>query len=266
MNKKYIAIVTGASSGIGREFLKLILKDSDICEIWAIARNKDRLELLKVKHGEKIHPLPIDLTDRKNYDIIKTMLFDAAANTNSNEKFTIKYLINCAGFAKFCSYDDISLDESLNMIDLNICALTAMGLLCLPYMERGCHIINMSSQAAFQPLPYQNIYSSTKAYVRNYTRALNTELKKRGITATAVCPGWMITGLYERALIGANPATNCFPGIVSPDVVAKKALRDAKNGKDISIYSLYVKAAHITAKFLPQKIMIKIWLKQQKIE
>ena len=74
------------------------------------------------------------------------------------KKCNIKYLINNAGFAKFCSYDDISIDESVNMIDLNVSGVVAMGLVCIPYMRKGSHIINVASQAAFQPLPYQNIY------------------------------------------------------------------------------------------------------------
>ena len=84
------------------------------------------------------------------------------------------------------------------MIDLNIRALVAMGLICLPYMPKGAHLINIASQASFFPLPYQNIYSSTKAFVRHYTRALNVELKDKGVSATAVCPGWISTGLFER--------------------------------------------------------------------
>ena len=147
----------------------------------------------------------------------------------------IRYLINNAGFAKFCSYDDISIDESINMIDLNISGVVAMGLVCIPHMKKGSHILNIASQASFQPLPYQNIYSSTKAFVRNYTRALNVELREKGITATAVCPGWMKTGLYDRGIIDAKKATTNFTNMVTPDVVAKKALADAEHGKDMSV-------------------------------
>ena len=150
------------------------------------------------------------------------------------------------------------------MIDLNVSGVVAMGLVCIPYMEHGSHIINIASQAAFQPLPYQNIYSSTKAFVRNYTRALNVELKDKGIAATAVCPGWMKTGLIDRGLIGAKKATKNFAGMVTPDVVAKKAISDADKGKDISVYSAYVKMCHLVAKILPQKVMMKLWLIQQK--
>lgn len=74
--------------------------------------------------------------------------------------------------------------------------------------EKGSHILNIASQASFQPLPYQNIYSSTKAFVRNYTRALNVELREKGITATAVCPGWMKTGLYDRGIIDAKKSNH----------------------------------------------------------
>lgn len=175
----------------------------------------------------------------------------------------IKYLINNAGFAKFCSYDDITIEESLNMIDLNISAVVAFGLICIPYMEKGSHIINIASQSSFFPLPYQNIYSSTKAFVRNYSRALNVELQEKQITATAVCPGWMKTELFDRGIVGAKKGTNKFSGMVTPDVVAKKALDDVRKGKDISVYGIYVKFTHLLSKLTPQKMMMKIWLMQQ---
>jgi len=141
-----------------------------------------------------------------------------------------------------------------------------MGLVCIPYMKKGSHMINIASQASFQPLPYQNIYSSTKSFVRNYSRALNVELKEKGICVTAVCPGWIKTDLYKRAEIGARKATTKYVGMVTPDKVAKKALKDAKKCKDISIYSLFTKISHIAAKLLPQRMMMKIWLKQQHLD
>ena len=76
-------------------------------------------------------------------------------------------------------------------------------------------------------------------------------------------PGWIKTDLYKRAEIGARKATTRYVGMVTPDKVAKKALKDAKKGKDISIYSLFTKISHVAAKLLPQRIMMKIWLKQQ---
>lgn len=258
MKKRNIAIVTGANSGLGKEFVKLLLKESDVSEIWAIARNEEKLQQLVQEFGEKIHTYSMDLTNRESIKQMETLLKDA--------DICVKYLVNNAGFAKFCSYDDISVEESVNMIDLNISAVVALGLVCIPYMEKGSHIINIASQASFQPLPYQNIYSSTKAFVRNYTRALNVELKDKGISATAVCPGWMKTGLFDRGSIGASKATTNFSGMVTPDVVAEKAMWDAKKKKDISVYGTYVKFTHVLSKILPQRMMMKIWLSQQKIK
>lgn len=258
MTKKQIAIVTGANGGLGKEFVKLLTEQKELDEIWAIARNQEKLALLSAECGEKIHSISMDLSDRTSYEELQRQL--------EENRVTVKYLINNAGFAKFCSYDDISIEESLNMIDLNIGAVVALGLLCIPYMEKGSHIINIASQASFFPLPYQNIYSSTKAFVRNYTRALHVELKEKGISATAVCPGWMKTDLFARGVIGAPKGTKNFSGMVTPDVVAKKALADAKKGKDISVYGLYVKFTHLLSKLMPQKMMMKVWLGQQGIK
>lgn len=258
MSKKNVAIITGASSGLGREFVKLMYKKEALDEIWVIARDKDKLEKLKSELGDKIVVISMDLSNVEN---IKTF-----GERKELDDCNILYLINNAGFAKFCSYGDLSVDESINMINLNISGVVAMCLVCIPHMSRGSHIINIASQAAFQPLPYQNIYSSTKAFVRNYTRALNIELKDAGITATAVCPGWIKTELFDRALIGAEKATKNFVNMVTPDVVAVKAVKDADKGRDMSVYSSYVKMCHFLAKILPQKTMMKIWLMQQKLK
>lgn len=257
MRRESIAIVTGANGGLGKEFVKLLLKEEGLSEIWAIARNEEKLKALQAEFGPKIRIFSMDLSDRANYPRIAEELKLRGA--------TVQYLVNNAGFAKFCSYDDISIDESLNMIDLNVSAVVALGLVCIPYMGEGSHIINIASQASFFPLPYQNVYSSTKAFVRNYTRALNVELKDKGIHAIAVCPGWMKTDLFKRGLIGAQKGSRNFSGMVTPDVVAAKAMQDAKRGKDISVYGLYVKSTHLLSKLMPQRMMMKVWLAQQKI-
>lgn len=253
--KHNIAIITGASSGLGKEFVRLLYSKKKIDTIWAIARNGNKLEKLKEEFDDKIKIFSLDLSDIKEIITFKDVL--------KEEKPNIRYLINSAGFGKFCSYKDLSIEESVNIIDLNCSGVVAMGLVCIPYMPKGSHILNIASQASFQPLPYQNIYSSTKAFVRNYSRALNIELKDKGISVTAVCPGWMKTAFFNRAKIGAKKATKNFKGIVRPDLVAKKALNDANRGKDMSVYSLYIKLNHLIAKLLPQKVMIKMWLKQQ---
>lgn len=255
---KKIAIITGASSGLGREFVRIIREKSEIDEIWAIARHKDRLTQLRRQMGHKVRPISMDVSDLARIKDLDSLL--------SSESAEVRYLINNAGYAKFCSYGDLNIEDSVNMIDVNISAVVAMGLVCIPHMSRGSHIINIASQAAFQPLPYQNLYSSTKAFVRNYTRALNIELKDKGITATAVCPGWLKTNLYSRARIGASKATRRFCGMTTPDKAARKAIRDADCGRDMSIYGFYVNFCHIATKLLPQRLIMAFWLWQQHID
>ncbi len=255
---KNIAIVTGASSGLGKEFVKLLINDKNIDEIFVLARSKDKLKELRSEYGDKIKPYPIDLSNPNN---IKNF-GDFLKRENSN----IKILINNAGFAKFCSYNDISIDETLNMINLNISGVVAMGLVCIPFMSKGSHIINIASQASFQPVPYQNVYSATKSFVKNYSRALNVELKEKGIIVTAVCPGWIKTNLFDRGCINAEKGTKKFAYMAMPDIVAKKALKDAYNNKDISVYGLYVNTCRFLSKILPEKLVMKIWLMMQGIE
>ncbi len=256
--KKNIAIVTGASGGFGKEFVRLLVNDNSIDEIYALSRSDEKLTALKQELGDKIKPYIIDLSVSE-----KIKEFGKYIET---QNATVKILINNAGFAKFCSYDDISIDESLNMINLNISGVVAMGLTCIPFMEEGSHILNIASQAAFQPVPYQNIYSATKSFVKNYSQALNIELKDKGIKVTAVCPGWMKTNLYDRGCIGAKKGTKRFMCMVSPEKAAKQALKDAYNNKDISIYGWHVKLCALITRFLPEKIIMKCWLIQQGIK
>jgi len=252
-----IAIVTGASSGLGKEFVQIISLKNEVDEIWVLSRNIDKLQELISEFGNKIRAFSVDLSKLDEIKKFQQRL--------TEENPEIKLLVNSAGFAKFCSFDDISIDDSINMIDLNISGTVTMGLVCIPFMQKGSHIINIASQASFQPLPYMNIYSATKAFVRNYSRALNIELKEKCISVTAVCPGWMKTNLFERGTVKAKKAPEKFYPIVTPDVVAQKAYKDAMSGKDCSIYGIDVNICHIFTKLLPQKLIMKFWLILQKL-
>ena len=251
-----IAIITGASSGFGKEFVKLLQKERELDEIWGIARDERKLRRLQRQLPEKLRTFSVDLS---NLDQI--MEFEKVVKESKPD---IKYLINSAGYAKFCSYYNLSVKESVNMIDVNCSGVVAMTLLCIPFMRRGSRILNVSSLASFQPLPYQNIYSATKTFVRHYSRALHVELGQRGITVTAVCPGWMRTALFDRAKIGAKKTVNNFFGLTEPGRVAQKALRDAKRSRDMSVYGIYAKTAHAASKALPQKWMMMLWMMQQR--
>ena len=125
-------------------------------------------------------------------------------------------------------------------------------------MIKGTKILNVSSASAFQPVPYLNLYAASKAFERSYSRALHIELMPYGITVTAVCPGWVETDMLTKEINGKKVR---FPGIVAPEKVVKKALKDAKKGRDLSICSFYVKCQHINVKLLPQKLTMKIWMR-----
>lgn len=243
-----IAIVTGASGGIGRVFVRELTKET-LDEIWVVGRNEQRLLALKNELGKQITPICMDLTKNENllsfYDLLK------------KQNPSVLWLVNNAGIAKMAPSKEFSFSEIEQTIDLNCKAPAALTNICIPFMEKGAKILNISSASAFQPVPYINLYAATKAFERSYSRALNAELKPCGITVTAVCPGWVDTDLLPKEINGKKVR---FPGIVAPEKVVKQALKDAKKGKDMSICSFYVKCQHLNVKLLPQKLTMKIWL------
>lgn len=245
---KRIVILTGATGGLGREFLKQIMHE-EIDEVWAIARNEQKLADLREQYGEKVIPISMDLSDMKAMELIENML--------DKNKPQVKYLINNAGLARMGKYNDFSIEEIDKTINVNCKAPVMLVRLCIPYMREGSKILNISSASAFQPNPYINLYAASKVFERSYSRALNVELEGTGITSVAVCPGWIDTELLQKEINGKKVR---FPGLVTADRVVKQAIRDAKKGKDMSVCSLYVKCQHMNVKLLPQRLVMKIWM------
>ena len=245
---KKIAILTGATGGLGREFLKQILKEK-IDEVWAIARNEQTLSELRKEYGERVIPMSIDLSKLQGIEQIKNVL--------DEKKPQVMYLINNAGLAKMGNYKDFDIEEIDKTINVNCKAPVMLAQICIPYMGKGSKILNISSASAFQPNPYINLYAASKVFERSYSRALNVELNGTGITSVAVCPGWIDTELLQKEINGKKVK---FPGMVTPDRVAKQAIKDAKKGKDMSVCSLYVKCQHVNVKLLPQRLVMKIWM------
>lgn len=249
---KNIALLTGATGGLGYAFLTELCKRA-YDEIWAIGRNERKLEELVEEFGATVVPFRIDLTKSEELNRLCQAL--------EQHKPQIALLINNAGIAQMKQSKDLTLTEIENTIDLNCKAPAILTNICLPYMNRGSRIINICSASAFQPVPYINLYASTKAFERSYSRALNAELKPFGITVTAACPSWIDTDMLSKELNGKKVK---FKGMVSPSKVAKTALTDADKGKDMSVCSAYVKCQHLNVKLLPQKLTMKIWLKSIK--
>lgn len=245
---KKIAIITGATGGIGQKFVSELTKEP-LDEIWVVGRNEQRLNKLQDAFGEKIKPFCKDLTN--NADLL------SFSDLLKEQNPLILWLINNAGIARMAASREFLLDEIEQTIDLNCKAPAVLINICLPFMGAGSKILNISSASAFQPVPYINLYAATKAFERSYSRALNAELKPYNITVTAVCPGWVDTEMLTKNIDGKKVR---FPGIVAPEKVVKKAIKDAKRNKDMSVCSLYVKCQHLNVKLLPQKLIMKMWL------
>ncbi len=249
---KKIAVLTGATGGLGYAFIKELIKEP-LDEIWAVGRNNERLEALVNEFGSIIVPVCKDLTDTEDLASISKLL--------EEQKPQIDFLINNAGLAQMKASKDFSVSEIEKTIDVNCKAPVLLVNYCLPFMVSGSKILNICSASAFQPVPYINLYASTKAFERSYSRALNVELKPVGVTVTAVCPSWIDTDMLTKEINGKKVK---FAGIVSPKKVAEKAMKDAKKGRDMSVCSLYVKCQHLNVKFMPQKTTMKIWMKSIK--
>lgn len=250
MNKLKIAIVTGASSGLGKEFVKqLPFLYQQLDEIWVIARRRDRLISMA---SESVIPLRIfdgDMLESEIYEKMKIALI--------MEKPNIRMLINAAGFGKTGRFSDI-LDKEpkaqQQMIELNCSGLTNMILLCFPWFSKGSRIINIASAAAFCPQPCFAVYAATKSYVLSVSRALHEELKARGIVVTAVCPGPVNTEFFSVA----GKPDNWLKGMamVKADKVVHKALRDARAKKQMSVYGILMNITNIAAKIVPHRLLV----------
>lgn len=249
-----IAVITGASSGMGREFVKQLDAQNTFDEIWVIARRKDRLLSLADEVKAPVRPICLDLSAKESYDEYAALL--------AAEKPDVAILVNGSGFGRFGAFEDISLEDQLSMIDLNDKALVAMTYLTLPYMKEGAQIYQIDSLSSFQPVPYINVYAATKAFVLSFSRSLNVELKKRGIRVLAVCPGWVRTEFFDRA--ATDDTITYYNRYFDADEVVTRALRDMKKGKDVSVCGFSIRAQVLLTKLLPHRIVMKIWCMQQK--
>ena len=251
-----IAIVTGASSGMGREFVRQLHKYIKVDEIWVIARRKEALEALASETPIPVRPIVMDLGQGVSFYKLITIL--------ETVKPDIRLLVNAAGFGRFGDFDAIPLEDDLKMIDLNCKALVAMTRLCLPYMHAGSYILQLESLSAFQPVPYITTYGASKAFVLSYCRACNAELKARGIRMMSLNPAWVKTEFFNHAF-QTNNRVQYFNFIQEAKDVVAVGLRDLfKTKKDISIPGFGVKLQVLGVKLLPHKLVMKTWMNQQK--
>lgn len=250
MTKKRIAIVTGASSGIGREFVRQLddcLKKVD--EIWLIARRQDRLLDLKAEiENLKVRILPLDIKRDADLNVLSGIL--------EVEQPVVRLLINAAGVGRAGRFEELTREEATNMVEVNNKALVALTHMVLPYMRKGSNLIQVASASAFLPQKEFAVYAASKSFVLSFTRALRAEVKDKGIKVTAVCPGPVDTEFLTISNEGRKEKKLKKLVTVNPKVVAIKALRDAKEGKELSIYGVPMNAVYIAAKVLPHKLLL----------
>ncbi len=243
-----IAIITGASSGMGRDFARLLAREN-LDELWLIARREERLLRLSKKLGLPCRTLPLDLLDRESITILSDCL--------ALESPEVCWLVNAAGHGTIGKVESLTQDEQDHMVTLNCAALTAITRAVLPYMKSGGHIVQFASASAFLPQPAFAVYAATKAYVLSFSRALNAELKPKKISVTAVCPGPVNT----EFLVGAEEHEAMakykrFFVCESRRVVAS-AYRAAKARREVVVPSLSMQALQLASKVLPHKMLLK---------
>ena len=252
-----IAIVTGASSGMGKEFVLQLSRYVQVEEIWAIARREDALKALNEVCDVPVRPISLDLCKEES--------FTAFADLLAQEKPDVKLLVNAAGFGKFGDFQEIPLEEDLRMIELNCKSLVAMTRVVLPYMQAGSHILQLDSLSAFQPVPYITTYAASKAFVLSYTRAANRELKGTGIRMMAMNPGWVKTEFFDHALQTNGNRVQYYNHLYeAKDVVATGLKHLYKTKKEYSVHGFPIRMQVRLVKLLPHNMVMSLWQSQQK--
>lgn len=254
---KNIAIVTGASSGIGKEFFhSLERKKEELDEIWVVARNEEKLKALSSSVPVRVFAL----------DLSQKQATDELSRVFNKEQPSIRYLIAASGFGRFCALSEDDPAVLQNMVDLNCRSIVGLTAAAFPYMAKGGLIMLIASLAALQPVPYLTTYGATKAFVLSYGRALNKELQaEKGARCLCVCPFWTKTAFFDRAET-EKKVVKKYIALYEPQQIVQKAWKDAKRKKrDVSIYGGKAKFQALLVKILPHRLVMRVWLKQQKL-
>ena len=249
---KRIALITGASKGLGRA-LAIAAANAmpELEELWLLSRSiVISEELTSACGGKSLRAICLDLCDPMSFGALREQLSEGDVD--------IRLLINNAGCGYLGNVADNPAYQIANMTDLNVRALSLVTNLALPYMHNGAHIINVSSIASFCPNPRMTVYSSTKAYVSSFSRGLHEELKPMGISVTAVCPAPMATDFLAVGGIQGNSKTFETLPYCIPEKVAAGAIRAAKKGRAFYTPRFFYKFYRFLAKIMPWSLMVKI--------
>jgi short-subunit dehydrogenase len=245
---KKTALITGATSGLGYEFVKLFANDG--YNLVLVARNEKKLEEIKQSYTNiEVTIIPKDLSGRGAAKVVFEEM--------ENRGIDIDVLVNNAGFGLMGKFDELDIQKQLNMIQLNVSALTELTYYCLQKMKQrnSGKILNVASTAAFQPGPLMAVYYATKAFVLSFSEALVEELSGSSITVTTLCPGATKTNFGSVASV---ESTKMFSKAMASDLVAKSGYEALMRGKRVIITGGLNKAGALGAKFMPRSIAAKI--------
>ncbi len=250
---KRIAIITGASSGVGKEFVRQFDegKGGPLDALWIIARNKTRLaELARTCTHLPVQTFSFDLTQQTSFDELE--------GTLAKDDVVVEWLVNSAGFGTFGTFQDVGAEANANMVRLNCLAVVSMTSIVLPHMHAGSRIINLSSIAGAIPQVMLTTYSATKAFVLELSRMLDYELRPCGIRVSAVCPKFMRTRFLENPGDETAAEGMCRIGYEDVRKVVSKALKGALFGRNLCITSPDMRIAHALSRLLPRRVLFKL--------
>lgn len=264
---KNIAIITGASSGLGKEFTKQVSTSSEYDEIWIIARREENLkaiadEINPTKNFNIIRPVKMDISGKDGVATFKQYLDEEHEKLVKIESgIQIGLLINNAGFGTYGPFAETSVNRQMDMIELNCVTVTGICGAALPYLKKGSVVINTASLAGFMPLGNFAVYAATKSYVLSYSISLAAELKDKGIKVCALCPGSVST---EFANVASNGARKEVKGGYPPQKVVKKCLRHAFKGKKMSLSQPKWKITAFMSRFVGRYLVARYTYKFNK--
>jgi uncharacterized protein len=246
------ALITGASSGIGRELAKLFAADG--AALVLVARREDRLRALAKElhrtHGVKAHVVPKDLVEPSAPQEIRAWA--------SGKGIAIDVLVNNAGFGARGRFAAIDLERQLDMLQVNVTALTHLTRLFLPGMlerRRGA-ILNVGSQAGFQPGPRMAVYYATKAYVLSFTEALAEEVRGSGVGVTLLAPGATATEFAARADMEGSRVLRT--GVMEARSVARAGYRGMRRGEVLVVPGLKGKLSASAVRLMPRSLVRRV--------
>ena len=231
---EHFALITGASSGIGACFARALAARGR--HLVLVARSKDKLEALKSEIAAR-HSLRIEVIEQ---DLGLEGAAQRLATTLTKRGIAVDLLVNNAGFGAHGQFWKLPLERQAEMLRLNIVTLTELTYLLLPAMvERsGGGIINISSTASIQPVPYMNVYAATKAYVTSFSMGLAEEVREYGVKVLALCPGGTATNFFAA---GQFAKIDFVGGLQSPEAVVEVGLRAFDRGQSLAVTRFYNK-------------------------